>query len=48
MLLEGEFKGLRIGITAINSVITLSGVVPTEAHAGRWFVLPRKHAAWPM
>lgn len=33
MLLEGEFKGLRIGITAINSVITLSGVVPTEEHA---------------
>lgn len=32
MLLNGEFKGLKIGISTINSVVTLYGVVPTEEH----------------
>ena len=32
MLGSGEFKGLKIGITTINNVVTLFGVVPTEAH----------------
>ncbi len=32
MLGSGEFKGLKIGITTVNNVVTLFGVVPTEAH----------------
>lgn len=33
MLMKGEFKGLKTGITTVNSVVTLYGVVPTEEHA---------------
>lgn len=33
LLFNGEFKGLKIGISTINSVVTLYGVVPTEEHA---------------
>lgn len=32
MLGSGEFKGLKIGISTVNNVVTLFGVVPTEAH----------------
>ena len=32
MLGSGEFKGLKIGITTVNNVVTLFGVVPTDAH----------------
>jgi osmotically-inducible protein OsmY len=32
MLGSGEFKGLKIGISTVNNVVTLYGVVPTEAH----------------
>lgn len=32
MLGSGEFKGLKVGITTLNNVVTLFGVVPTEAH----------------
>lgn len=32
MLGSGEFKGLKIGITTVNNVVTLFGVVPTQAH----------------
>lgn len=33
LLVKGEFKGLKIGISTINGVVTLYGVVPTEEHA---------------
>jgi osmotically-inducible protein OsmY len=32
MLGSGEFKGLKIGISTVNNVVTLFGVVPTDAH----------------
>lgn len=32
MLGSGEFKGLKVGISTVNNVVTLYGVVPTEAH----------------
>lgn len=32
LLMNGEFKGLKTGISAINGVVTLYGVVPTEEH----------------
>jgi len=33
LLLNGEFKGLKIGVSTINGVVNLYGVVPTEEHA---------------
>jgi len=32
LLYYGEFKGLKIGISTVNNVSTLYGVVPSEAH----------------
>jgi len=33
LLVNGEFKGLKIGVSTVNGVVTLYGVVPTEEHA---------------
>lgn len=33
LLLNGEFKGLKIGVATINGIVNLYGVVPTEEHA---------------
>ena len=33
MLMNGEFKGLKIGVATVDGVVTLYGVVPTEEHA---------------
>ena len=33
LLMKGEFKGLKIGVSTINGVVNLYGVVPTEEHA---------------
>lgn len=32
MLYNGEFKGLKIGVTTINNIVSLYGVVPSEEH----------------
>lgn len=35
LLYNGQFKGLKIGISTINNVVTLYGVVPSEAHRSK-------------
>ena len=32
LLMKGEFKGLKIGVSTINGAVSLYGVVPTEEH----------------
>lgn len=33
LLYNGQFKGLKIGITTVNNVVSLYGVVPSEEHS---------------
>ena len=33
LLMNGEFKGLKIGVATVDGLVTLYGVVPTEEHA---------------
>ncbi len=35
LLYNGQFKGLKIGVSTINGVVTLYGVVPSEAHLNK-------------
>jgi osmotically-inducible protein OsmY len=32
LLYHGQFKGLKVGMSTINNIVTLYGVVPTDAH----------------
>ena len=35
LLYNGQFKGLKVGISTINGVVTLYGVVPSEEHSSK-------------
>lgn len=35
LLYNGQFKGLKVGISTINGVVTLYGVVPSEVHSAK-------------
>tara|TARA_R110001592_G_scaffold265867_2_gene531458 strand:- start:954 stop:1901 length:948 start_codon:yes stop_codon:yes gene_type:complete len=37
LLYNGQFKGLKIGISTLNNVVTLYGVIPSEEHRKKIF-----------